>query len=83
MDNRAVLAVNDHDYGLTKVLKFSIKLEKGAQPLQSKVRPLHPVQEAGLKQQLEDWTNVKVIKKAISPWAVAQKFAHPNFLTSF
>ena len=71
IDNRSALSINDHDYGLTRLLKFHIEVQKGAQPVHARVRPLNPVQEAGLKQQLDDWMKAGVIEKAMSPWAAA------------
>ena len=65
MDNRAALAVNDHDYGLTKLMKFDIKLEPGARPMRAKVRPLNPIQEAGLRQQLDQWLEAGVIEDCL------------------
>ena len=71
MENREAIAVNDYDYGNTKLMKFTIDIPPGTKPVRAKVRPLNPIQEQDLKRQLDEWKEAGVIEPSISPWASA------------
>ena len=47
----------------------TIKLKPGAVPVKQKLRPMHPQQQAELKEQLDAWLKEGVIRPSKSPWA--------------
>ena len=63
MDNRRVLATNDMDYMLTKLLNI---IGENPRPRSSRAkdRSQEPIQEAGLKQQLDEWMEAENIGEA-------------------
>ena len=71
LENRAAIAVTDHDYGKTNLVKFQIELKPGATPVHMKLRPLNPFQEKDLNRQLDEWLNGGIIEESISPWGAA------------
>ena len=71
LQNWDALALSDTDYGRSDAMRFHIKLEPGASPAHSRVRPLNPYQEEDLKKQLDEWEKKGIIEKSMSPWASA------------
>ena len=71
MDNFDAISIDDHDFGKTDLLKFHIQVPPDVIPVRAKCRPLNPIQEADLKQQLEAWLKDGIIEPSMSPWASA------------
>jgi len=69
LENFSTLALHPNNYDKTDLLELRIKLQPGAVPKRSKVRPLNPDQHASLKEQLDEWIQQGIIEPANSPWA--------------
>ena len=71
IDNWDAVSINDADFGKTNLMRFHIEIPKGTKAVRAKMRPLNPMQEKDLKQQIDDWIEAEVIEPALSPWASA------------
>ena len=71
MTYREVMAIHDHDFGQTDLVRFNIELKPGAEPVCAKLRPLNPIQERDLERQISEWLKGGVIEETLSPWASA------------
>ena len=83
LDNYEVIAQTDDDIGHTDLIKFKINLKEGATPVCSRNWPLNPDQSAALRNQIEKWLTVGVIKPTTSAWnspifSVKKKTAVPG-----
>ena len=67
-----------HDIFITETRKVgmvpnryqtTIKLKPGMVPIKQKLRPMHPQQQAELKEQLDAWLKEGVIRPSKSSWA--------------
>ena len=58
----------DDQYGTTNLVEHAIHTEDNP-PIKCKLRPLNPIQEQGLKEQIDHWMDTDVIEKSYSPWA--------------
>ena len=58
----------DDEYGTTDLVTHQIHTEDHP-PIKCKLRPLNPIQEQGLKEQIDHWERTNVIEKSYSPWA--------------
>ena len=65
------VSVSDSDFGKTSLMTFNIELKPGSEPVNQKVRPLNPKQEADLRRQLDDWLAADIIEPSSSPFASA------------
>ena len=65
------VSVNDSDFGRTSLMTFHIELKPESEPVNQKVRPLNPKQEADLRRQLDDWLTADIIEPSSSPFASA------------
>ena len=68
LDNFEVLAMHPSQYGETEVLEMKIDL--GAIPYKSRVRPLNQDQKKNLKDQIDKWLEQGVIEPSVSPWVL-------------
>ena len=71
MKNFDACCISDDDFGRTELTQFDIRLQEGAQPVQAKLRPLNPIQEADLQRQMDAWLDSQLIEPSQSPWASA------------
>ena len=60
----------NEEYGYTNLVEHAIHTD-GCAPIRSKLRPLNPVHEISLKEQLQQWLKEGVIEPSSSPWASA------------
>jgi len=58
----------DGAFGKTNLIKHHIQIEEGKGPINQRYRPLNPVLEADLHEQVETWLKHGVIEKSTSPW---------------
>ena len=58
----------DDEYGTTDLVQHAIHTED-VPPIRCKGRPLNPLQQEDLKQQLKKWLDQKVIEPSSSPWS--------------
>ena len=56
-------------YGETNLISHAIVVEPGTTPIKMKHRPLNPVMEESLRQQIDRWLAQKVVEEADSPWS--------------
>ena len=56
-------------YWETNLISHAIVVEPGTTPIKMKHRPLNPVLEESLKQQIDRWLAQKVVEEADSPWS--------------
>lgn len=62
--------ISDNDqYGCTDLVEHEINLQPEATPIRTKVRPINPVLEKNLKEQLDTWLKQEVIEASTSPWS--------------
>ena len=71
LSNFDCVSVSDSDFGKTSIMSFHIDLKPDSQPVNQKVRPLNPKQEADLRRQLDDWLAADIIEPSVSPFASA------------
>ena len=57
------------EYGKTSWEEHEIPLVPGAQPIKQKYRPLNPIMETRLREQMDNWLKQGVIEKSDSPWS--------------
>ena len=69
VENFNCLSLHENDYGETDILEFEIKLKEGTIPKRQHPRPLNPVMQESVKEQIKTWTDQDVIEPANSPWA--------------
>ena len=58
----------DGSFGRTTLLKHTIRLNPGQQPINQRFRPVNPALEGDLRKQLDEWLEHGVIEKSNSPW---------------
>ena len=68
LDNFNAVATSDNDVGHTDLIKFKINLKDDAKPVNSRNFPLNPDQSAALREQIDRWLEMGVIKPAVSAW---------------
>ena len=56
-------------YGKTNIISHTITVHPGTTPIKMKHRPLNPVMEESLRQQIDRWLEQRVIEEADSPWS--------------
>ena len=56
-------------YGKTNLISHMITVHPGTTPIKMKHRPLNPVMEESLRQQIDRWLEQWVIEEADSPWS--------------
>ena len=56
-------------YGETNLIFHAITVNPGTTPIKMKHRPLNPVMEESLRQQIDRWLEQRVVKEANSPWS--------------
>ena len=56
-------------YGETNLISHAIVVEPGTAPIKMKHRPLNPVMEESLRQQIDRWLDQRVVEEADSPWS--------------
>ena len=56
-------------YGETNLISHSMVVEPGTTPIKMKHRPLNPVMEESLRQQIDRWLEQWVVEEADSPWS--------------
>ena len=56
-------------YGETNLLSHAITVNPGTTPIKMKHRPLNPVMEESLRQQIDRWLNQRVVEEADSLWS--------------
>ena len=55
-------------YGETNLISHTITVNPGTTPIKMKHRPLNPVMEESLSQQIDRWSEQRVVEEADSPW---------------
>ena len=61
---------SEHDeYGQTDLVTHEINLEPNTKPIKSKCRPLNPIMEASLREQVDHWLKTGVVEPSQSPWS--------------
>ena len=55
-------------YGETNLISHAITVNPGTTPIKMKNRPLNPVMEESLRQQIDRWLDQWVVEEAYSPW---------------
>ena len=55
-------------YGKTNLIAHPINDHSGTAPIKMKHRPLNPVMEESLRQQIDRWSEQRVVEEADSPW---------------
>lgn len=68
LDNFDAVALSDNDVGFTNLIKFKIDLKEGATPVNQKNFALNPDQSAALRDQINNWLRVGVIRPTVSSW---------------
>ena len=58
----------DGSFGKTNLIKHRIQTEPGKGPINQRYRPLNPVLETDLYEQVQTWLKHGVIEKSKSPW---------------
>ena len=61
----------DGRYGATDLVTHRIPLKEGAKPVRDRYRPLNPLLEERLYEQLRDWLAQDVIEACVSDWNAA------------
>ena len=56
-------------YGETNLISHAITVNPGTTPIKMKHRPLNPVMEESLRQQIDRWLEQRVVEEADSPWS--------------
>ena len=56
-------------YGKTNLISHTITVHPGTTPIKMKHRPLNPVMEESLRQQIDRWLEQRVVEEADSPWS--------------
>ena len=56
-------------YGETNLVSHAITVNTGTTPIKMKHRPLNPVMEESLRQQIDRWLEQRVVEEADSPWS--------------
>ena len=56
-------------YGKTNLISHPITVHPGTTPIKMKHRPLNPVMEESLRQQINRWLEQRVVEEADSPWS--------------
>ena len=56
-------------YRETNLILHAITIDPGTTPIKMKYRPLNPVMEESLKQQIDRWLEQRVVGEADSPWS--------------
>ena len=56
-------------YGKTNLISHHIKVHPGMTPIKMKHRPLNPIMEESLRQQIDRWLEQRVVEEADSPWS--------------
>ena len=56
-------------YGKTNLITHPINVHPGTEPIKMKHRPLNPVMEESLRQQIDRWLEQRVVEEADSPWS--------------
>ena len=56
-------------YGKTNLITHPINVLPGTAPIKMKHRPLNPVMEESLRQQIDRWLEQRVVEEADSPWS--------------
>ena len=56
-------------YRETNLISHSITVNLGTTPIKMKHRPLNPVMEESLRQQIDRWIEQRVVEEANSPWS--------------
>ena len=56
-------------YGETNLISHAITVNPGMTPIKMKHRPLNPVMEESLKQQIDRWLEQRVVEESDSPWS--------------
>ena len=56
-------------YGETNLISHAIFVKPGTAPIKMKHRPLNPVMEELLHQQIDRWLEQRVVEEADSPWS--------------
>ena len=56
-------------YGETNLISHAITVKPGTAPIKMKHRPLNPVMEESLRQQIDRWLEQRVVEEADSPWS--------------
>ena len=56
-------------YGKTNLISHPIHVNPGSTPIKMKHRPLNPVMEESLHQQIDRWLEQRVVEEADSPWS--------------
>ena len=59
---------HDDEYGKTHLIEHEIKTQD-VQPIRLKGRPINPVMQENLKEQMDTWKKQGVIEKSTSPWS--------------
>ena len=56
-------------YGKTNLISHHIKVHPGTTPIKMKHRPLNPIMEESLRQQIDRWLEQRVVEEADSLWS--------------
>ena len=56
-------------YGKTNLISHPINVYPGTTPIKMKHRPLNPVMEESLRQQIDRWLEQRMVEEADSPWS--------------
>ena len=56
-------------YGEMNLISHAITVNPGTTPIKMKHRPLNPVMEESLRQQIDRWIKQRVVEEADSPWS--------------
>ena len=62
-----VISIGGH--GKTNLISHTITIHPGTAPIKMKHRPLNPVMEESLRQQIDRWLEQRVVEEADSPWS--------------